>query len=174
MPVRTRKERSLATAKPGIMRRTVTATGAVLTTAVAVAACGGQRVADPFASGVTGGKVVANMVICEPTPKICGRYVVIDPLPGTSQADLIATAEAVVRKELGWRRSANAPEPRTQGVAFDGPTAAEGGYVNTAAAELDLDTGDLDTSASASTGRQVLGAMRAHPSAVVVRIINAP
>lgn len=156
-----------------LMKRTLLATSASIAALASVAGCGDHKVANPFASGVTGGKVVANVVICEPTPSTCGRYLVIDPSPGTAQAALIRSVEAVLQHKLGWHKSLDTPVPATQGVAFDGPTASQGAFVNTAGAEVRLDAGDLDTGASATSGRRVLTAMRTHPSAVVVRIVDA-
>src|SRR5436190_19981289 len=130
-----------------------------------------HHVADPFRQGVTGGRVVADYVICDPTPTSCNRYVVIAPHDATRTA-VRAAAVAILTQQLRWRASPAPAVPATEGQPFDGTSAETGGYVNTAGAELRLDTGLLDQGASAATGRVILAALRQHPGAVVVRVID--
>ncbi len=145
----------------------------VLLAAAPVAACSSHHhVADPYASGVDGGTVVVDKVICDPTPTTCNRYVVIDPVADTGNAALRRTVTDIAMRRLGWKVSAHPPEPATQGIAFDTSSPDRGGYINSASAELKLDTGLLDQGASAATGQTILDALRQHPDAVVVRIVD--
>jgi len=130
-----------------------------------------HHVADPFRHGVAGGTVLADYVICDPTPTTCNRYVVIAPRDVTGTA-VRAEAVAVLTRQLHWHVSAAPAVPATEGQPFDGTGTDNGGFVNTAEAELRLDTGVLDQGASAATGRLILAALRTHPGAVVVRLID--
>lgn len=135
--------------------------------------CGtGSGVADPFTHGLSGGTVIGHWVICDPTPNLCNRYVVVQPSAGTTQARLAGAAEQVLERRLGWTRSQARSGPAAQSVAFNGQASQDGAYVNTDRNELAQDRGYLDQGASALTGRKVLAALRAHPHAVVIRLIH--
>jgi hypothetical protein len=145
----------------------------VLLAAASAAACSSHHhVADPYAAGPVGGTVVVDKVICDPTPSTCNRYVVIDPVTGTSAATLTRTVTDIAVKRLGWKESARLPVPASQGIAFDTSSPGRGGYVNSASAELKLDTGLIDQGASAASGQTILDALRQHPDAVVIRIVD--
>jgi len=144
--------------------------GSVITL-VAAGCSSTHHVADPFSHGVTGGRVVADYVICDPTPSTCNRYVVIAPDTAAGTA-LRARTVATLTQRLRLRASAEPAVPATEGQPFDGTSAQTGAFVNTAEAELRLDAGVLDQGASAATGRLVLAALRGHPDAVVVRVVD--
>ena len=140
----------------------------------AAVGCGGSgsHIADPFRDGVAGGRVAADAVICDPTPSMCTRYVVLAPASGTAQTQLMQAAVAVVQQELGWTPSRTTPVPAWQGLAFDGKSAGDGGFINAARVQLAHSYGDLDAGASAKTGTLVMAAMRANPTGVIVRIMR--
>lgn len=156
------------------MMRAVKLIALVIVSLCAAVACGGSRghVADPFRDGVAGGRLAADAVICGPTPSMCTRYVVLVPASGTAQTELMRTAASVVQQELGWTPSRTTPVPAWQGLAFDGKSAGDGGFINAARVQLAHSYGDLDAGASAKTGTLLMAAMRANPSGVIVRIMR--
>jgi hypothetical protein len=156
------------------MMRAVKVIALVAVLLCAAVGCGGSgsHVADPFRNGVAGGRLAADAVICDPTPSMCTRYVVLVPASGTTQTELMQTAASVIQQELGWTPSRTTPVPAWQGLAFDGKSAGDGGYINSARVQLAHSYGDLDAGASARAGTRIMAAMRANPSGVIVRIMH--
>lgn len=132
----------------------------------------GKSVADPFAHGLPGGRVVTDQMICDPTPTMCTRYVVIAPTGGTSQTALLQAAAAMGQQHLGWRPDRYATGATLNGLAFGTSSPDRGGFVNEATAELGRETGVLGVGASAVAGNKVLQALRDNPGGIAIRIID--
>ena len=124
------------------------------------------RVPDPYPAGEGDVRVVINLVDCDPTPRRCTRYIVLD---GKNTDRLLADARARLQERLGWRPTEADVEPG-EGYGFDGPTVEEGGYLNLADSELRFWTkvGFGDTEGQ----QQVLAALRATPNGVAIRVMH--
>jgi hypothetical protein len=145
---------------------------AACASALVVGCSGGDRVADPFRQGVAGSRATADVVICDPTPSTCTRWVVLAPASGVAASELIQAVAAAAEQQLGWKPSRVPAEPAWQGLPFDGKTSGDGGFINSVRAQLAHASGDLDVGSSRKAGLQIIAAMQATPTGVVVRIMH--
>ena len=145
---------------------------AVCAVALVVGCSSSARIADPFRQGVAASHVAADVVICDPTPSTCTRWVVLAPGTDGAAAELLQAVAEAAQQQLGWKPSRYPAEPAWQGLPFDGKTSGGGGFINSVSAQLPHAYGDLDAGSSRTAGSQVIDAMKANPAGVVVRIMR--